>query len=74
MIDAHPTFAPTIGEFKILCRGVEPSRRPEHKLLPHKPPIYAAADIANRELARMRRTLGANETTKVPRETYHKDI
>ena len=32
MIDQHPTFAPTIGEFKLLCNQMW--ERPEHRLVP----------------------------------------
>lgn len=74
MIDKHPTFAPTIGEFKQLCRATGESRRPEHKMLPHRTYPKAAAEIANRELTKMRGVLGTNNLTEVPRETDHPDI
>lgn len=71
MIDAHPQWAPTIGQFKQLCKRYHAPA--PHKRIQHKP--RAAAGVANAELDKMRKALRKpNKTTEVSRETNHADI
>ena len=58
MTDEHPTFAPTLGEFKMLCKRFSVSRRPEHQMHKALPMPKSAPDLANKYLNQMRQVLG----------------
>ena len=55
MIDIHPTFAPTIGDFKKLIR--ETRARPEHQDFHLALPAPSNPSIQKREMAKMRAAL-----------------
>jgi len=59
MIDRHPTFAPTLGEFKALLRELN-TPRPEHRDIPHLKINYdGGKKIANDALDALAKLTGA---------------
>ena len=60
MIDKHVTFAPTIGEFKQICKGV--NGKPSPPGISYRP--RGAADIAEKYLQQMREVTGAKSYQK----------
>ena len=58
MLDIHPTWPPTLGEFKKLTSQL--ATRPEHKDAPKQlPPPYTDA-VAQDHIEKMRKVLGMN--------------
>ena len=54
----HTTFAPTLGEFKVLCRRYQPSNPAHQQYLP-PPRAKSAPELAELHLARLRKLTGA---------------
>lgn len=59
MIDKHVTFAPTIGEFKQICKGVD--GKPVTPRIDYKPSM--SGDIAERYLKKLQELTGAKSHT-----------
>lgn len=59
MIEEHPTFAPTIGEFKLLCKNEPEIYCPAHKYLPPPdlPEPNPDSPVYKREIAKLRELL-----------------
>ena len=62
MINKHQTFAPTIGEFKSLCKGVD--GKPVTPGITYKP--KSAASVAEKYLQQMREVTGAKSYSPNP--------
>ena len=66
MTDEHPTFAPTLGEFKLLCKRYSVSRRPEHQMHKPLPMLKSDSKTGRAALDKIHALLGRTKLRVVP--------